>query len=257
MKSLAEKYTTVILMLLISVSVCSKLGQIAQADTGELAALPAGSRLQDPFDLRFDRTRLLIEVDIKGMGQVAYVKPGEIVLGTCRYQIYSGAGNPSEISQGFFILSWTQGWPPSEGFYIPIYNGIAGVYPGVTKTASFSFNAPTVPGTYYLYWCGGAHYSMKQAVNCYNQPLSLPAHAKIVVMDTPDPHNETPTSLWIYALFTVAIAIAVAGIAIGLGLSKRRTIAQPSIQHLTKTTLATKTAGLKKPSGGIEGNARN
>lgn len=220
MDSVAGKCVTVFLIILAAVTMCANFAQITTASSGELATLPAGRRVESPSDLRLDVSRLLIEVDIKGSGQIAYVKPGETVLGTCRYQIYSGAGNPSEISQGFFILSWTPNWPPSDGYYIPIYNGIAGAYPGVTKTASFSFTAPTVAGTYYLYWCGGAHYSMRQAVNGYNHPLSLPAHAKIVVQNTDD---NKPTSLWIYALFTVGIGIAVAGIAIGLGLAKRKT----------------------------------
>jgi uncharacterized repeat protein (TIGR02543 family) len=149
-----------------------------------LFSLPAGAKNVDPSNPKLDETRLLIDINIAGSGQTAYVNPGEIVSGTLTYQIYSGAGNPSEINQGFLIMSWTPSWPPPKGYYIPIWNGISGVYPGVKGTKSFNFTAPSTPGTYYLYWCGGAEYSMEDAVARYNRPLTLPAHAKIVVQPT-------------------------------------------------------------------------
>jgi len=148
---------------------------------GELVSLPDGAKNIDPTNPNLDESRLLIEIDIGGQGQTAYVNKGETVSGSCAYQIYSGAGNPSEINQGFFVMSWTPSWPATSGYYIPIWNGISGVSPGVTNLESFSFTAPTTPGTYYLYWCGGAEYSLADAVVRYNQPLTLPAHAKIVV----------------------------------------------------------------------------
>jgi hypothetical protein len=128
-----------------------------------------------------DESRLLIDINVDGQGQTAYVDSGEAISATCTYQIYSGSGNPSEINQGFFIMSWTPSWPAPSGYYISIWNGISGVYPGVTRTVSFSFTAPSAPGTYYLYWCGGAEYSIANAVSRYNQPLTPPAHARIVV----------------------------------------------------------------------------
>jgi hypothetical protein len=149
--------------------------------TGELFSLPAGAKSSDPSNPTLHESILLIAINIAGSGQTAYVRPGETVYGSLTYQIWSGAGNPSEINQGFLIMSWTPSWPPPTGYYIPIWNGISGVYPGVKDTKSFSFTAPSSPGTYYLYWCGGAEYGMERAVAWYNRPLTLPAHAKIVV----------------------------------------------------------------------------
>lgn len=134
----------------------------------DIASLPAGNRrFDDPSDPTLPESRMLIDLDIAGQGQTVYADPGETLSATCEYQIWSGVGNPSEINQGFFIMSWTPSWPPSSEYYRAVWNGISGVYPGVTNTASFSFQAPTTPGTYYLYWCGEAHYSIPQAVNNY------------------------------------------------------------------------------------------
>jgi hypothetical protein len=169
------------LVLILAVLVSSALALLPVVGESEIVTLPAGCRSYDTSDLGLDQSRLLISLGLSGSGQTVYVNPGDTVTGVCTYQIYSGAGNPNEINQGFFIMSWTPSWPPPSGYYIPIWNGISGVYPGVTNTADFSFRAPTTPGTYYLYWCGGAHYSMQLAVSMYNQQLTLPAHAKIVV----------------------------------------------------------------------------
>jgi len=153
----------------------------APLTTQELYPLPAGCKNIDPSNIVLDETRLLINIDIAGFGQIAYVEPGETVSCSYTYQIYSGAGNPSEINQGFFIMSWTPSWPAPSGYYIPVWNGVSGVYPGVTNTESFSFTAPSTSGTYYLYWCGGSEYNMEDAVSRYSEPLTLPAHAKIIV----------------------------------------------------------------------------
>jgi uncharacterized repeat protein (TIGR02543 family) len=165
------------------------------AAQGEIVVLPAGCKAPDPSYLGLDQSRLLINLNIAGSGQTVYVQPGEAVSGSCTYQIYSGVGNPSEINQGFFIMSWTPTWPAPSGYYIPIWNGISGAYPGVTNTADFSFTVPTTPGTYYLYWCGWAEYTMEGAVGAYNQQLTLPAHAKIVVTGLPNQPPDQPSNV--------------------------------------------------------------
>ena len=149
----------------------------------ELYPLPTGAKHWVPSDPKLDDTKLLIDVNIEGQGQTAYVYAGETVSGTCTYQMWA-PHNPNEINQGFFIMSWTPSWPAPDGYYVPIWNGISGLYPGTGEAMeSFSFTAPTTPGTYYLYWCRQAHYTMRQAVDTYDQPLNLPAHAKIVVTE--------------------------------------------------------------------------
>lgn len=151
--------------------------------TLELYSLPAGKKSTDASDPRLDNTTLLIDVDIMGSGQVIHATPGQTLSGNCTYQIYSGS-NPSELKQAFFIMSWTPSWPPPSGYYIAIYHGGPGLYPGTTVTnQSFSFEAPSTPGTYYLYWCGSSHYSMEQGVGTYQWNLTLPAHAKIIVVE--------------------------------------------------------------------------
>lgn len=152
----------------------------------ELYPLPAGAKHWVPSDPRLDDTKLLINIDIAGQGQTASVSPEETISGSCMYHIWA-PHNPNEINQGFFIMSWTPSWPAPEGYYIPIWNGISGLYPGTGEvTEPFSFTAPSTPGTYYLYWCRQAHYTMRQAVDTYDQPLTLPAHAKIIV-EPPEP----------------------------------------------------------------------
>lgn len=112
--------------------------------------------------------------------QVVTASPGETLTFTATYHIWA-VEVPAEIKQAFFIVSWTPSWPPPQGYYIPLYDGIPGLSPGITETKTFSFTVPQTPGTYYLWWCGESHYSMEQAVAHYTTPLSLPAHVKIVV----------------------------------------------------------------------------
>jgi len=149
---------------------------------GDVFELPAGTKQADPtLKNSLDESGRLIEVDINGSGQTAYVAPGETISATYTCQIYSAAGDPSEVNHGFFILSWTPSWPPPTDYYIPIWEGTPGVYPGVIETGSFNFSAPTTPGTYYLYWCGGAKDTWAGAVARYREPLDIPAHARIIV----------------------------------------------------------------------------
>jgi len=176
-----KRVFSLIMICLLCLSMFSIFTPKAKATDTDLVSLPGGCKFPDPSNTVLDTTRLLISISVNGQGQATTVSPGETVSATCTYQIYSGFGNPSEINQGFFILSWTPSWPSSSGYYIPIWNGISGVYPGVTNTASFTFIAPSTSGIYYLYWCGAAEYSMGDAVSKFNQPLVSPAHAKIMV----------------------------------------------------------------------------
>jgi hypothetical protein len=63
-----------------------------------------------------------------------------------------------------------------------------GLSPGVTQTNTISFTAPSVSGTYYLWLCFEAQYSMQDAVNQRTQSMSgLPGHVKIVVTSSTSP----------------------------------------------------------------------
>ncbi len=116
-----KKILSVAMISLIVLSTFSMLSPQVEAEPEhDIVSLPAGCRrFDDPSDPTLDESRLLIDLEIAGQGQTVYTNPSETVSGTCTYQIYSGAGNPSEINQGFFIMSWTPSWPAPEGYYIP------------------------------------------------------------------------------------------------------------------------------------------
>lgn len=116
--------------------------------------------------------------------QMVIASPGESVTFSIQYHIWNLVA-PAEIKQAFFIVSWTPSWPPSVEYYIPIYDGNAGLAPGITGTTSFSVTVPDEPGEYFLWWCTSSHFSMGQAVEEYTTPLALPGHAKIVVSSAP------------------------------------------------------------------------
>jgi len=161
----------------------------------DLYSLPAGSKSTDPSNPNLDNTKLLNSISLNGGSQTVTVNPSETVSASCTYQLWSPS-NPTELDQLFFIMSWTPSWPPPDGYYIGIYDGMPGLYPGYSGSVSFSFAAPSSPGTYYLYWCSSAHYSMRQGVDTYNQPLNPSAHAKIIVVPTVEPKIRVdPTSL--------------------------------------------------------------
>jgi len=146
----------------------------------DLYCLPAGAKRTDPTDSSTDGTKLLTAISLNGGGQTVSVGSGQTVSVSFSYQLWS-ASNPTELDQLFFIYSWTPSWPPSSDYYHGVYHGMPGLYPGVSGSDSFTVDAPSSPGTYYLYWCSGAHYSIPEAVNEYSQELTTPAHAKIFV----------------------------------------------------------------------------
>jgi hypothetical protein len=187
---------------------------VAWLRKAEIFSLPAGARDSDPSKSILDNTKILLDLNVSGQGNTVYALPGETILGNCTYQIFAPS-NPNEINQGFFIMSWTPAWPPAREYYIPIWNGISGLYPGTgNQTQSFNFTAPSAPGTYYLYWCRSSAYSMPQAIDNYYEPLGLQAHAKIVVLG-PDVQfriRVEPNSLRIFKPQSGQVEIMVEGI---------------------------------------------
>ncbi|MEM1554724.1 MAG: prenyltransferase/squalene oxidase repeat-containing protein [Thermoproteota archaeon] len=115
--------------------------------------------------------------------QIVTVSPGQTVTFTVRYQTWTPPemGTPAVIWQLFAIVSWTPKWPPPASYYVPLYDGAPGRYPGVSQTQSFSVTVPSTPGTYYIWFCYNLHYSMGQAITEFTNPLPLPAHIKIIV----------------------------------------------------------------------------
>jgi len=99
-----------------------------------------------------------------GNQQTVTVSPRDEIEGTIEFQRWSGSGNPGEVSQAFLLYSWSH-LPPLAGEYTPLYNGMPGAYPGVTRVSDFSITAPNSPGIYYVWAYHGAYYSMESAIN--------------------------------------------------------------------------------------------
>ncbi len=179
-----------IIIVLLSVSMFSVLrfnpaSVKAQDPSSDLLSLPT-----EPYGWQYSDSshNALMENPLAGhlisvSGQSISASPGQTVSISVTYQVFAQMppNNPSEIDQLFFVESWTTSWPP-QGYTIPLYNGIHGLSPGVTQTNTISFTVPTVSGTYYLWLCFEAQYSMQDAVNQRTASMNgLPAHIKIVV----------------------------------------------------------------------------
>jgi hypothetical protein len=148
--------------------------------TTDVFLCPSGSKSADPLNQNLDATKLLRSLSLNGEGQTIHVEPGQTIEVDYSYQLWAPE-DPNEVEQLFFIYSWTAVWPPPVGSYFVVYSGIPGLYPGASGSGSFTINAPSSPGIYYLYWCSSASPSMEEGVATYNQPLNPPGHAKIVV----------------------------------------------------------------------------
>ena len=187
-----------IIIALLCISAFSIIAPKVRADPEELLSLPAGAT--NCLNGRDTETILLnIDVDSETPGdqQIVATPPGETISVTATFQVWCSSG-PGPIKQAFFIYSWTPSWPPSSMYYMPLYNGQPGYYPGLTLTTSFSLTVPEDEGNHYLWFCLGAHYSMELAVNEYKTPLTLPAHAKIVVGAPPRDLDPTEYCPYVY-----------------------------------------------------------
>jgi hypothetical protein len=84
-----------------------------------------------------------------------------------------------DYAQAFFIFSWTPTWPPTTGYYQPLYDGQPGAYLGVTQSFSFNITVPhagpsKVCGVYYLYFRTTLQYNVEDAVSLYTKPIIQP-----------------------------------------------------------------------------------
>ena len=131
-----------------------------------------------PYTWDWGMTCHYLDLDLmsEGYQQVVTVRAGETVNAEIKFQRWSGAGNPSEINQVFLLYSWSSSWnPPSN--YTPLWDGISGTYPGITKTVKFSFTVPEEPGTYYIWIRADAMYSMEDALaNIWNKYQGPPPY---------------------------------------------------------------------------------
>ncbi len=132
--------------------------------------------------------------------QTVSATPGQSASFTVTYNVHSGS-NPSQVTQALFAVSWAPNWPPSAGYYFPMYNGIPGLAPGINQTQVLTVTAPSTPGTYYIWFLMGSFYNMQDAVNSYTNEPPLPAHLKIVV----SPFTTTSTTTASTTASTTAI----------------------------------------------------
>jgi len=176
-----KKPFSLVLICIIVLPAFSMFGwQMVKATSSDLLSLPSEPYGQPPYALWENpvRAHLLSVSD-----QTISASAGQTVSLSITYQLWAPV-NPSEIDQLFFIESWTPNWPPN-GYTITIYEGVPGTYPGVTETKTISFTAPSQSGTYYLWFCFDAQYSMQNAINIRNVSMNgLPAHVKILVAQT-------------------------------------------------------------------------
>jgi hypothetical protein len=157
----------------------------------DLLSLPAAYYSQPPYHLA--TTSLENHGSLTAVSQqTVAVSPGQSVSMSITYTIYAPY-NPNEIDQLFLVESWTPTWPPA-GYTISLYNDIPGTS-SRTKTQTISFNAPLVAGTYYLWLCYDAQYTMQNAVNQRTSSMAgLPAHFKVVVSGSVASPTPVPTA---------------------------------------------------------------
>jgi hypothetical protein len=91
-------------------------------------------------------------------GPVAYVAPGATVTGTANYQVWRSDG--SGYCPGC-VIEWALGVDSVGQIGCFVYGG--GTFPGQTGTQSFSFTAPTTPGTYVMRQALALEYTCAQA----------------------------------------------------------------------------------------------
>lgn len=94
---------------------------------------------------------------------------------------YSTGENPNQITQAFFLPSWSKSWPPNEGEYYKLSDEIPLLSPGAEKEYTISFIAPNKEGTYYLWLGMGSFYSIDDAIKSFKNEPHLPAHIKFLV----------------------------------------------------------------------------
>ena len=188
---LGSKAVALLVVLLMAGSFLS-LVPIEPARTvgSSLFTLPAGAYTPS-FVISNEVT--LLSVD----SQSKTAAPGESVPFAVTYNVHAGS-NPSQVTQAFFVVSWTPSWPPPAGYYFPMYDGTPGLAPGVTQSQTLTVIAPTVPGTYYIWFLMGSFYSMADAVNAFSNSPPLPAHLEVVVQS-----QTVPSGIATYVPITI------------------------------------------------------
>lgn len=133
---------------------------------------------------RWNAVDVYSAIDERGFSPVIWrvdmweVNPGqefEVAIGfTIRQFSYFP---PGIIWQMFLAYSWAPSWPPSPGYYVPLYDGIPSCG-GIVKAVRV--RAPEAPSAYYIYIGMNQHYGLQQVIRGVTERPPLLAHAKIV-----------------------------------------------------------------------------
>lgn len=185
-----QLFATLVLILL-STSFLPVVVNVAPAvhaqSSSSLFTLPAGAYTPS-FVVSNEVTLLSADSQSKTLA------PGESASFTVTYDVHAGS-NPSQITQAFFVVSWTPSWPPSTGYYFPMYNGMPGLAPGINQTQTLTVTVPSTPGTYYIWFLMGSFDSMQDAVNSYTSEPPLPAHLEVTTLEGTLWNSTTPLPL--------------------------------------------------------------
>jgi len=158
---------------------------VANERCQELYSTPAGAWTHGGIIYNSSLLLLSIDFDLSGSGdqQATSAYPGEIVSMKVLYWVWTPSTLRSETVrwQLFLFCSWTPQWPPPSSHYFLMYDATPGGYPGTQGANVFSISAPMCPGVYYLWFACSLNASSEHAVSNFKTPMTLPAHAKIVV----------------------------------------------------------------------------
>jgi len=196
-----KKILTVIMIGLLCLSTYSILAPRLRAES-EVLQLPAGAYYANHGQTY---ATTLQNINVANQGQIATVAPGQTITIAYTLQIFCNMGPPpvpGEIRQAFFGYSWASSWPPWDA-YTEVYNGIPGLYPGVTKSDSFTLQVPTSLGSYSVWFLGESQYSMQDAIAAHTSPPAALPHAIIVVTTANRP---SPVGYWKFDEGTGSIA---------------------------------------------------
>jgi len=151
----------------------------------ELYSTPTGGRTHNGNIYNSSLLLLSIDFDPNAPGdqQATSAYPGEIVSVRVLYWVWTPSIlRPETVRWELFLFcSWTPQWPPPPSHYFLIYDATPGSYPGTQGANTFSIQAPMCPGIYYLWFACNMNASSEQALNNFKTPMTLPAHAKVVV----------------------------------------------------------------------------
>ncbi|MEM4292150.1 MAG: protein kinase [Archaeoglobaceae archaeon] len=125
--------------------------------------------------------------------QVITVNPGEEFDLRINFTIRQLTYHPPDIIwQVFLLYSWSPTWPPTEDYYVTLYDSTP-FYDGENIIETIKVKAPETPGEYYIWIAMCMHYSVDLAIEQITSKPPLPAHVKVIVRSAPPkPPPTTP-----------------------------------------------------------------